>query len=162
MSTHHLAQLNIARLLAPLESAQLADFVAALDPVNALADDAPGFVWRLQTDDGDATSLRPYDDDMMIVNMSMWSSVEDLSSFVYRSDHRDVLVRRREWFERMRESVVVLWWIPAGHIPTVDEAKERLQLLDKEGPTPEAFTFRSTFPPPASDRAGGDRASAGA
>lgn len=149
MATHHLAQINISRLLAPLDSAQLADFVAALDPINALADEAPGFVWRLQSDAGDATSIRAYDDDMIIVNMSVWESVEALADFVYRSDHRDVLRRRGEWFERLRETVLVLWWIPAGDIPSVEQAKQRLELLEKDGPSPEAFTLRTPFAPDA-------------
>jgi hypothetical protein len=148
MAGHHLAQVNIARLLAPLTSDQLAGFVAALDPVNALADAAPGFVWRLQTDEGDATAIRPYEDDMMMVNMSVWESVETLKAFVYRSDHRDVMVNRRQWFEHLDEAYQVLWWVPAGHRPDVEEAKDRLARLTADGPTPAAFTFRTPFPPP--------------
>jgi hypothetical protein len=105
---HHLAQVNIARLLAPLDSPQLADFVAGLEPVNAIADASPGFVWRLQTEAGDATSIRPYDDDMILVNMSVWESAEALEAFVFRSRHIEVLRRRREWFERMAEPFVAL------------------------------------------------------
>jgi Domain of unknown function (DUF3291) len=142
---------NIARLRAPLDSPQLADFVAALEPVNALADGSPGFVWRLQTDDGDATAIRAFDDDMLIVNMSVWESVDALADFTYRSDHRAVMVQRRKWFERMAEAFLVLWWVPAGHQPSVDEAKDRLVRLQRHGPTPEAFTFRSPFPPPDAD-----------
>ena len=147
-AAHHVAQLNVGRMLAPLGSAQLAPFVEALEPVNALADGAPGFVWRLQTEDGDATAIRPYDDDMMIVNMSVWESVEALAEFVYRSDHLAIMRRRREFFERMAEAFTVLWWVPAGHRPSVGEAKQRLDLLRRFGPTPEAFTFRATFPAP--------------
>lgn len=147
-STYHLAQLNIGRIVAPLESEQLAGFVDQLETINALADASPGFVWRLQTDDGDATGLRPFDDDLIIVNMSVWESVEALSAYAYRSDHRDVLRRRGEWFERMPEAFLVLWWVPAGHFPTVDEAKDRLELVRAKGPTPDAFTFRAVFPPP--------------
>lgn len=153
MVGYHVAQLNIGRLRARLDSPQLAGFVSALEPVNALADRAPGFVWRLQTDEGDATALRPFPDDMMIVNMSVWESVEALSDFVYRSEHRDVLRRRREYFEPMAEAFTVLWWVPAGHIPTVEEAKDRLERLRRDGPTPEAFTFRSRFPAPSEDAA---------
>jgi hypothetical protein len=145
---HHVAQLNVARLLAPLESPQLADFVAALDPVNALADGAAGFVWRLQTEDGDATSIRAFDDDMIIVNMSVWESVDALRRFVYRSDHRDVMVRRRQWFEHMDEAYLVLWWVPTGHTPSVDQAVQRLKTLRQQGPTAAAFTFRDLHPPP--------------
>jgi hypothetical protein len=148
MAGHHLAQLNIARMLAPLDSEQMAGFVQALEPLNALADGAPGFVWRLQTEDGDATAIRPYDDDMMIVNLTVWESVETLADFAYRSDHRDVMVQRRKWFERMAEAFMVLWWVPAGHRPSVAESKERLELLRRDGPTPAAFTFRKPFPAP--------------
>jgi hypothetical protein len=148
-SPHHLAQVNVARLRAPLDAPELADFVAALEPVNALADAAPGFVWRLQTDEGDATSIRAFDDDMIIVNMSVWESLEALRDFVYRSDHRTFLARRRQWFERMDAPMVALWWVPAGHRPTVAEAKQRLDALEGLGPTTEAFTFRRSFPAPA-------------
>jgi heme-degrading monooxygenase HmoA len=150
---HHLAQVNIARLVAPLDSEQLRGFVEALDPINALADGAPGFVWRLQTEDGDATALRPYDDDMLIVNMSVWESLESLADFVYRSDHQQVMRGRRLWFERMSEAYMVLWWVPEGHRPSVDEAKARLELLRANGPSSDAFTFRSPFPPPGTDTA---------
>jgi hypothetical protein len=145
---HHLAQVNIGRLRAPLDSPQLAGFVAALEPINALADAAPGFVWRLQTEDGDATALRPFADDMMIVNMSTWTSLDALRDFVYRSDHRAVMARRREYFEKLDEMFVALWWVREGHRPTTDEAKDRLALLDRLGPTPSAFTFRTAFPAP--------------
>ena len=150
MAEHHIAQINVARVRAPIDSPELAEFVAALEPVNALADGTPGFVWRLQTEDGDATAIRPFDDDTILVNMSVWESVEALDAFVYRSDHRAYLRRRREWFERVEGPVVALWWVEAGDIPTVAEAKERLEVLDNRGPTPEAFTFRSRFPAPAS------------
>jgi hypothetical protein len=143
-----LAQLNIGRLAAPLTSPQLQGFVDALDPINALADAAPGFVWRLQTEDGDATAVRAYDDDLLIVNMSVWESLESLADFVYRSDHQQVMRGRRQWFDRMVEAYMVLWWIPAGHRPAVDEATDRLARLRANGPTPEAFTFRVPFPPP--------------
>jgi Domain of unknown function (DUF3291) len=145
---HHLAQVNIGRLRAPLDSPQLAGFVAALEPINALADAAPGFVWRLQTEDGDATALRPFADDMMIINMSTWTSLDALRDFVYRSDHRAVMARRREYFEKLAEVFVALWWVREGHRPTTDEAKDRLALLDRLGPTPSAFTFRTAFPAP--------------
>jgi hypothetical protein len=148
VSGYQLAQLNIGRIRAPLESPQLAGFVAALEPVNARADAAPGFVWRLQTEDGDATAIRAFDDDMLLVNMSVWESLEALSDFVYRSDHRAVMVQRRQWFDRMDEAFIVLWWVPVGHRPTVEEAKDRLVHLRRHGPTPEAFTFRSSFPAP--------------
>jgi hypothetical protein len=148
-----LAQLNIGTTLAPLDSEQLAGFVAALEPVNALADTSPGFVWRLQDDDGDATSFRAFGDDRILVNMSVWTSVEALADFVYRSAHVDVMRRRREWFERLEAAFTVLWWIPAGHIPTVAEAEERLEALRRNGSTPFAFTFRDPHPAPDSTSA---------
>jgi hypothetical protein len=144
----HLAQLNIATLLAPLDSPQLAGFVEALDPVNALGDASPGFVWRLQTEDGDATSIRAFDDDRIIVNLTVWEDVEALEAFVLGGRHLDVLRRRREWFEKMDRAYLVLWWIPAGTLPTLDEAAARLELLRVNGPTPEAFTLRERFPAP--------------
>lgn len=148
MAGHHLAQLNVARALAPPESAVMADFMAALDPINALADAAPGFVWRLQTEEGNATSVHAFADDLILLNMSVWESPDALAEYVYRSAHRDVMIRRRQWFEKFPEAYQVLWWVPAGHIPSTEEAIERLQLLQKAGPGPEAFTFRLQFPPP--------------
>jgi hypothetical protein len=146
--THHLAQLNVARLRAPISSPQLADFVALLGPVNALADSTPGFVWRLQMEDGSGTSARMFDDDMVLVNMSVWESLEHLVAFAYKSGHRDVMLRRREWFSRTAEPYLVLWWVEAGHIPTVTEAEARLLHLRTQGPMPYAFTFRSPHAPP--------------
>jgi hypothetical protein len=143
---HHLAQCNVSRLLAPLDTPQLADFVAGLGPVNALADASPGFVWRLQDDDGVATSIRAFDDESVILNLSVWESAEALADFAYRSGHRDVMRRRREWFAPIDEAQLVLWWVPAGHVPDVDEAKDRLELLRRVGPSPAAFTFRSAYP----------------
>jgi hypothetical protein len=148
--TWHLAQLNVGRLLAPLESETLAGFVSALEPINALADGHPGFVWRLQTDAGDATSIRPTEDDLFLINMSVWSSLETLRAFVYTTAHVGVLRQRRAWFERSVTSHMVLWWVPAGHIPTIEEALERLERLRQDGPTAAAFTFRAPFEPQAS------------
>lgn len=143
---HHVAQVNIARMLAPLDSPQLRGFVDALEPVNALADRSPGFVWRLQTEAGDATAIRPYEDDRIMVNLSVWRSLPELWDFVYTSRHLEPLRRRREWFERV-EAYLALWWVPAGTLPTVEEAKRRLERLRREGAGPEAFTFREPFPP---------------
>jgi hypothetical protein len=147
--TAHLAQLNVARLVAPLDSPQLADFVNRLDEINALADAAPGFVWRLVDAEGaNATTLRPYGPDVM-VNMSVWESVETLYEYAYRTAHLDVLRRRREFFHHDGlPEYAVLWWVPAGTVPTLAEARERLDLLAREGPTARAFTFRDRFPPP--------------
>jgi heme-degrading monooxygenase HmoA len=148
MTTYHLAQCNIARLRAPLDSPALAGFVAALEPINEMADRSPGFVWRLQTEDGDATAIRPFDDDMMLVNMSVWESLEALAAFTYSTEHRKVMQGRRQWFEKLAEAYLVVWWVPAGTIPTVADARVRLEKLRRDGPTAEAFTFRSPFPAP--------------
>jgi len=152
MTSYHLAQCNIGRVRAPLDSPQLAGFVAALEPVNRMADEAPGFVWRLQTEAGDATAIRAFEDDMLLLNMSVWESIEALAEFTYRTPHRDVMRRRREWFERLAGAYLVLWWVPAGTVPTVVEARARLEALRRDGPTPEAFTFQSPFPPPDASR----------
>jgi heme-degrading monooxygenase HmoA len=149
MAAHHLAQLNVATLRAPLDTPELAEFVAQLEPVNALADGSRGFIWRLQTEDGDATAIRAFDDDRIIVNLSVWESLEALRSFVYASRHLDVMRRRRQWFHRMADPYLALWWLPAGTIPTLAQARGRLELLDRNGPTANAFTFRDPFPEPA-------------
>jgi hypothetical protein len=146
---YHLAQVNIGRLRAPIDSPTMEGFRARLDPVNALADQSPGFVWRLQTDDGNATAIRPYEDDeLMAINMSVWETLESLRQFVYKSHHVESLRNREQWFEPIDGPILALWWIPAGHIPTVLEARERLQHLEEHGPTPQAFTFRTPFPAP--------------
>lgn len=145
---HHVAQLNIARAKAPLDAPPLADFVAQLDAVNALAEASPGFVWRLKSDSGNATDIRAYDDPLMIVNMSVWESIETLFDFAYKTSHTKVMNRRKEWFESLPAPHMVLWWIPAGTIPTVEEAKRRLDHLAAHGPTPTAFTFKADFPAP--------------
>ena len=148
MATHHLAQVNLATVRAPLDTPLLAGFVAQLEPINALADHSPGFVWRLQTEDGDATAIRPFGDQRIMVNLSVWESLEALRSFVYASRHLDVMRRRREWFHRMADAYLALWWVPAGTIPTVAEARDRIRRLTRDGPDPDAFTFRSPFPAP--------------
>lgn len=153
MTGYHLAQVNIARLLAPLDSPALAEFVANLAPVNALGDAHPGFVWRLQTEDGDATGIRAFEWDAdgaagVIVNLTVWESVEALADYVFQSDHAGILRRRRAWFHRAAEATNALWWVPAGHQPGTDEAEERVRHLRAHGPTTTAFTFRLTFPPP--------------
>lgn len=152
MSDYELAQLNIAHMVAPLESPALADFVANLDRINALAEASPGYVWRLQTDDGNATALRPFGEDML-VNLSVWESVAALHHYVYRSAHVEILRRRKEWFASMREAYQVLWWVPRGHRPTVLEAKAKLEHLRAHGPGPDAFTFKRAWPPPDADGA---------
>lgn len=142
-----LAQLNIARMLAPdINHPIMADFVSQLDTINQLAEQSDGFVWRLKGDGNDATSLRPFDDERIIVNMSVWSSAEQLQAFVFKSMHTVVMKDRRKWFEKPDQMMTVLWWIPAGHVPTVGEAKERLEYLNKNGSGPHAFTFREVWP----------------
>jgi heme-degrading monooxygenase HmoA len=145
---YHLAQINIARARAPLDDPLLADFIAALDEINALADGSPGFVWRLQTEAGDATALRPFDDERIIVNLSVWESLEDLKTFTYRGAHADVMRRRSEWFEKFEGFYLALWWINAGHLPTVEEAQERLEYLNQHGASERAFTFQQPFVAP--------------
>jgi Domain of unknown function (DUF3291) len=145
MTDHHLAVLNVGRVRAPLDAPAMAGFAGALRPINALADTSPGFVWRLTDGESDdATSIRPYGDDLL-VNLSVWESREALWTFTYRTDHLELLRRRREWFVRMEAPILVLWWVPAGHIPTVEEALERLERLRGAGPGPDAFTFREFY-----------------
>jgi hypothetical protein len=147
MSRYELAQLNVAVMKEPLESPGMADFVANLDRINALAEASPGYVWRLKSDEGDATAFRPLGE-MTLVNMSVWKDVESLNQYVYRSAHAEIMRRRSEWFEKMKEAFVVLWWIPEGHRPGIEEAIGKLELLRAQGPTVDAFTFRKAFPPP--------------
>ena len=147
MSAYELAQLNIADMKAPLESPVMADFVANLDRINALAEASPGYVWRLKGDEGDATAFRPLGEDTLI-NISVWDSVAALNAFVYKSGHVEIMRRRREWFGRMAEAFMVLWWVPRGHRPSVEEALSKLAHLREHGPTRFAFTFREAYPQP--------------
>jgi hypothetical protein len=148
-----LSQVNISRLLAPLESPRLAPFVAALDEVNAAGELAAGFLWRLQTEDGNATAVRAFGWDVgdshgVIVNLTTWRSVEALADFVFSGQHLAIMRRRRSWFERSAEQMAALWWVPRSHRPTTDEAEDRVRRLRRYGPTAEAFTFRHPFPAP--------------
>ncbi len=143
----HVAQLNIARLRADRDDPMVAEFFAAIDPINVIADVSLGFVWRLQEESGSATAIRGWDD-RLIVNMSVWESIEALEDYVYRSAHVGVMRRRREWFDRLEQRYVTLWWVPVGHIPSTDEAKARLEHLERHGPSEFAFTFRQRFPAP--------------
>lgn len=145
--THHLAQMNVGRLVAPVESQEVAGFMALLAPLNALADAAPGFVWRLQTEQGDATSIRTEPDPLFIVNMSVWASPEALWEYVYRSGHLEAMRRRREWFQRHLQPYQALWWMPAGALPSVAEGLARVAHVREHGPTPHAFTFREQYAP---------------
>lgn len=123
-------------------------FVERLDEINALAEAAPGFVWRLKGEGNDATSLRPFDDDWLIVNMSVWETVESLKEYVYKSHHVQLLRQRKQWFSNLGEAHAVMWWVPKGDIPTIQEAKERLEYLRQHGPTPHAFSFSKPFTAP--------------
>ena len=157
MSAWDLAQLNIGIIKGPMNSPVMVDFAANLERINAIAEQSPGFVWRLQTEEGDATSIRHFEDPNLLVNMSTWRDVESLNRYVYSSAHLEIMRRRREWFERMDQAFLVLWWVPQGHRPSVAEAVARLELLRTRGPTAEAFSFRNAFPAPG---AGASRAPA--
>ena len=148
---HHLAQINIGRLIAPIDDPRIAEFVAQLAPINAVADKAPGFVWRLQSESGNATDIAYNDDPSIMVNMSVWESLDALREYAYKSDHMKVLRDRAKWFEKMDKPHYCLWWIPAGHIPTVAEGRERLEHYQELGATPYAFWFSQEFPEPADE-----------
>ena len=149
MSGYHLAQVNIARFRLPKDHPANAGFMDALDPINAIADATPGFVWRLVGEGNDAISIDAVPDDPHIaVNMSVWTDIEALTAFVYRQpDHLSIMRRRREWLEKM-DFYMALWWVPVGHTPTVVEGLERVALLERDGPTAQAFTFRQPFDAP--------------
>jgi len=151
MTNYYLAQINIARMLAPIDDLIMADFVTQLPPINALAEGSPGFVWRLQSDSGDATSIKVYDDDMIIINLTVWESVDTLRAFVYKSNHYGVLRDRKRWFEIFKGSYYALWWVPAGHLPSTEEGKERLEYLREHAESPFAFSFKNIFPQPADE-----------
>lgn len=145
----HLAQINIARMKALIDDPIMLRFVEWLDPINALADRSPGFVWRLQTAEGDATSIRVFDDELMIINMSVWESVESLKEYVYYTAHVELLKERRDWFEKMEKMHYALWWVPAGHRPTAEEGRNRVEYLQTHGESARAFSFSKTFEPQA-------------
>ena len=146
----HLAQLNIGRLKAPIDDPIIDDFRNNLARINALADASAGFVWRLKDESGDATSIKPFGDELEIVNLSVWESVEALADFAYRSGHVELLLRRREFFEAPDKPILCLWWIQEGTVPTVEDAIDRLDHLRAHGPSPKSFTFRHRFEPEAS------------
>ncbi len=150
----HLAQINIGRLTYPVDDPRSAEFMDNLDPINALAEQSPGFVWRLQDESGNATAIRAFDDETILPNLTVWESIEALKDYVFKSDHARFVRRRREWFEPMDDlPVLTMWWIPAGHVPTLVEAKARIDHLVEHGPSAHAFSFRPTFAPPAVDPA---------
>jgi hypothetical protein len=146
MTNVHLAEVNIGRVKAPLDDRSMAGFVARLAEINALADASTGFIWRLQGAEGNATYLRPFDDDRILFNLSVWESVEHLRAYTYGSAHAELMRQRHDWFERFDGVSIALWWIQAGRVPTVEEAKARLEHLSVHGPTPFAFTFEKPFP----------------
>lgn len=148
MAEYELAQLNVAQMKTPLDAPEMADFVNNLDRINTLAENAPGFVWRLTGEGDNATSIRPFGESTL-VNMSVWRDVEALSDYVYKTAHVEIMKRRKEWFERMSEAYTVLWWVPQGHRPDEYEAMQRLQTLRAMGPTDKAFSFKQAFPKPA-------------
>jgi hypothetical protein len=147
MSQYHIAQVNIGIGKGPIDGPVMAGFVNRLAEINALADQAPGFVWRLQTNNGNATYLRPFEDERIMINMSLWESIEALKRYVYHSQHAELLRQRQQWFEQFSGAYAALWWVPAGHIPGMNEAKKRLAHLETHGPTQFAFTFKTVFPP---------------
>jgi len=148
MSAWHVAQMNVGTVLHPLDDPRIAEFMGLLDQVNAMADASPGFVWRLQSAQGNATDIQVNDDPRFIVNMSVWQSVEALFDFVYRSSHRSVMAKRRNWFARPDRAYQLLWWIPAGSTPSIEQGLERLGWLDRNGASPYAFDFRNKFAAP--------------
>jgi len=147
----HIAQINIATALYPADDPRISGFYERLDEINALADESDGFVWRLQSDSGNATDIQTTDNPLDLINMSVWSSIEALFEFVYKTAHRGVMIKRRDWFERPDGAYQALWWVPAGHIPTVEEGLARLDLLNAEGPGPRAFSFKKQYPMPGED-----------
>ena len=148
---YYLAQINIAQALAPMTDPIMAGFVAELDRINALADSAPGFVWRLQSESGNATSIKVFDDERVIINLTVWESIEALFDFAYKTSHTQVMNHRKEWFARIGAPSLAMWWVPAGHIPSISEAKTRLEHLQVHGPTAYAFHFKTRFPMPKTD-----------
>lgn len=144
----HLAQINIARCRGPIDSPMMRGFVEQLDTLNHLAEASPGFVWRLKTDAGDATSIRVYDDPLVIVNLSTWTDAEALKAYAYKSGHIAAFKRRREWFEKLEGPILALWWITANETPTATEGRRRLELLANKGPTTDAFNFQTLFSAP--------------
>ncbi|MCJ1884377.1 DUF3291 domain-containing protein [Pseudomonas sp. LA21] len=147
-SNYHLAQVNIAKARAPLDHPVMKGFVDQLDHINRLAESSPGFVWRLQTDEGDATAIRAFDDPLIIVNLSLWESVEALREYVYGGEHLAVLRQKRDWMEKLPTPSLALWWLPAGELPDVRMARRKLELLQAQGASPEVFTFARPFPMP--------------
>ena len=148
MTTFQLAQVNVARAKADMESELMRGFVSRLDEINALADRADGFIWRLKEDSGSATAIRVFDDPLLLINMSVWADLEALKNYVYKSLHVELIKDREAWFNKMGESHQALWWIPAGHIPSTEEARKKLEYIRKHGPSAQAFNFAKPYPTP--------------
>ena len=144
----HLTQLNIGKLLHPIDHPQIAEFVNNLERVNKIAESSKGFVWRLKDESGNATGIEVFDDPLIIVNMSVWKTVEDLKNFAFKSIHVDFMRKRRQWFEKPESEYLVLWWIPKGHFPSAEDAKNKLYYLQQHGESNLAFTFKKLFEPP--------------
>ena len=142
-----LAQINIAKVVDSMESDAMKGFVERLDEINTLADRSSGFVWSLQTAAGDATSIQAFDEAQMIINMSVWKDIESLKLFVYKSVHVELIRDRDAWFNKMLNLHQALWWIPVGHVPTIEEGKMKLEYLQKNGPSEKVFTFSKAFEP---------------
>ena len=149
MNNYQLAQINVALARDEMDSELMAGFVARLDEINAIADQAAGFVWRLQTEAGDSTAIRVFDDPLLLVNLSVWDDLASLQNFVYKTAHVELLRDRDAWFSKLRSAHQALWWVPRGHTPSVGEAKDKLEHIRRLGPTAQAFTFARSFPPPA-------------
>ncbi len=145
MTDYHIAQINIAKAKAEMDSEIMTGFVERLDEINQLADQSAGFVWRLQTDDGDSTAIRVFDDSQLIINMSVWESIDSLKDYVYKTAHVELIRDRQAWFNKMLESQIALWWIPAGHIPSIEEGKQKLDELEKKGSNESIFTFAKPY-----------------
>ena len=146
MNHYRLAQINIAEAKAEMDTEVMAGFVARLENINALADSSPGFIWRLQSEDGDSTAIRVFDSALLLINISVWETLESLKNFVYKSAHVELIQDRDAWFDKFKSAHQALWWIPEEHIPTVEEGKERLEHIQLNGPTEYAFTFARPFP----------------
>ncbi|MGI9334090.1 MAG: DUF3291 domain-containing protein, partial [Gammaproteobacteria bacterium] len=147
-SNWHIAQINVGTTLYPTDDVRMSGFMSRLDDINTLADRSPGFVWRLQSESGNATDIDVGGPPLFLVNMSVWTSVEALFEFVYKTAHRPVMIDRRKWFQKPDGAYQALWWVAAGHLPAVEEGLARLELLNSIGPSPRAFSFNSKYPPP--------------
>lgn len=142
---YHLAQVNIAKALAPLDKPIMQGFVDQLDHINQLADNSEGFIWRLQTEEGDATALQPFDDPLIIMNLSVWSSYDALKNYVYSGDHLNIMKQKKNWFEKPTEAILALWWLPAGQLPTPESARNMLEKLRRDGPSHAVFSFAKPY-----------------